>query len=125
MLLLNIVIDQNGSESKLNTISDGAKVIKTIFTLYKNYKPLAFFTIVAAILTVLGFGFFIPVFVGFLHSGLVRIPTLLVSVLFFICAVQSVFSGLILDNIIQTSKQNFEMRLIDCEHRLNKNKEQN
>lgn len=118
MLLLNIVTDQNGSESKLNTISDGVKVIKTIFALYKNYKPLAFFSIVSAILLVLGLVCFIPVFIGFLHSGLVRIPTLLVSVLFFICSVQSLFSGLILDNIIKTSKQNFEMRLIDCEHRL-------
>ncbi len=81
---------------------------------------MAFFSIVAGILFVLGLAFFVPVFVGFLHSGLVRIPTLLVSVLFFICSVQSLFAGLILDNIIKTSKQNFEMRLIDCEHRLKK-----
>ena len=120
MWLSNIEIDQNGSESKLNTISDGFKVIKTIFALYKNYKPMAFFSIVAGILFVLGLAFFVPVFVGFLHSGLVRIPTLLVSVLFFICSVQSLFAGLILDNIIKTSKQNFEMRLIDCEHRWKK-----
>lgn len=120
----NVIIEYRdrpeGSESKLNTISDGVKVIKTIFALYKNYKPLAFFSIVSAILMVLGFAFFIPVFIGFLHSGLVRIPTLLVSVLFFICSVLSLFSGLILDNIIKTSKQNFEMRLIDCEHRMKK-----
>ncbi len=79
---------------------------------------MAFFTIVAGILFMLGLVFFIPVFIGFLHSGLVRIPTLLVSVLFFICSVQSLFAGLILDNIIKTSKQSFEMRLIDCEDRL-------
>ena len=62
---------------------------------------MAFFSIVAGILFVLGLA-------------------LLVSVLFFICSVQSLFAGLILDNIIKTSKQNFEMRLIDCEHRLKK-----
>ena len=123
----NVIIEYRdrpeGSESKLNTISDGMKVIKTIFTLYKNYKPLAFFSIVGIILFVLGFGFFIPVFAEYLKTGLVgRIPTLVVSVLFFICSVQSFFSGLILDNIINTSKQNFEMRLIDCEHRLNNEK---
>lgn len=123
MSLSNIEIDQSGSELKLNTISDGMKVIKTIFTLYKNYKPLAFFSIVGFILFALGLIFFIPVFITYLKTGLVgRIPTLVVSVLFFICSVQSFFSGLILDNIINTSKQNFEMRLIDCEHRLNNKK---
>ena len=120
MLRWNIVIDQNGSESKLNTFSDGAKVIRTIFSLYKNYKPLAFFSIVAIILLVLGLLFFIPALIGYFQTGLVRVPTLIVSVLFFICSVQSFFSGLILDNIITTSKQNFEMRLIDCEHKLHK-----
>lgn len=118
----NIIIEYRdrpeGSESKLNTISDGIKVIKTIFSLYKNYKPLQFFSIITIILLICGIGFFIPAFVGYLHSGLVRIPTLLVSVLFFICSVQSLFAGLILDNIIKTSKQNFEMRLIDCEHKM-------
>lgn len=120
----NIIIEYRdrpeGSESKLNTISDGMKVIKTIFTLYKNYKPLAFFSIVTAILFVIGLAFFIPVFMGYLNTGLVRIPTLVVSVLFFIWAVQSLFSGLILDNIINTTRQDFEMRLIDCEYRMKK-----
>ena len=127
MKIKNVIIEYRdrpeGSESKLNTISDGAKVIKTIFTLYKNYKPLAFFSIIALVFLVLGFGFFIPVFAQYLRTGLVgRIPTLVVSVLFFMCSLQSFFSGLILDNIINNSKQNFEMRLIDCEHRLNKDK---
>ena len=120
----NVIIEYrdrpSGSESKLNTVSDGIKVMKTIFTLYKNYKPLAFFSIVTIILLVLGIAFFIPVFIQYLNTRLVRIPTLLVSVLFFICAVQSLFSGLILDNVINTTKQDFEMRLIDCEHRLKK-----
>ena len=109
-----------GSESKLNTVSDGVKVIKTIFSLYKNYKPLAFFSIVAIILLIIGLAFFIPILMQYLKSGEVRVPTLLVSGLFLICAVQSFFSGLILDNIINTAKQNFEMKLIDCEYRLKK-----
>ena len=64
-----------------------------------------------------------PVFVNYLKTGLVaRFPTLVVSILFLICSVQSFFSGLILDNIINTSKQNFEMRLIDCENKLKREK---
>lgn len=123
----NVIVEYRdrpeGSESKLNTISDGAKVIKTIFILYKNYKPLAFFSIVAIILFIIGIAFFIPVFLQYLKTGLVgRVPTLVVSILFLICAVQSFFSGLILDNIINNSKQNFEMRLIDCENRLKNEK---
>ena len=123
----NVIVEYRdrpeGSESKLNTISDGAKVIKTIFMLYKNYKPLAFFSIMALILLAIGIGFFIPVLWQYLKTGLVgRIPTLVVSILFIICAVQSFFSGLILDNIIKNTKQEFEMRMIDCENRFKNEK---
>ena len=117
----NVIIEYRdrpeGSESKLNTIFDGAKVIKTIFNLYKNYKPLAFFSIVSILLFIVGIAFFIPILIQYFNTGLVRVPTLLVGVLFLICSVQSFFSGLILDNIINTAKQSFEMRLIDCEYR--------
>jgi len=126
MKIKNIIVEYRdrpeGSESKLNTISDGIKVMKTIFGLYKNYKPFAFFSIIAIFLLICALVLFIPVFIEYLETGLVaRIPTLIISVLFFICSVQSLFSGLILDNIIKTSKQNFEMRLIDCENELAKN----
>ena len=68
-----------GSESKLNTYSDGFRVLKTIAQLYRNYKPMAFFGLVAAVLLILGIGFFIPVFVTFLETGRVgKIPTLIV-----------------------------------------------
>ncbi len=123
----NIIVEYRDrpvdSPSKLNTIPDGIKVIKTIFGFYKNYKPMAFFTLLAFLLSVVGFVFFVPVFIDFLHRGVVKIPTLVVSVLFFLCAVQSFFSGMILDNIIKNSKQTFEMRLIDCERELNSRKE--
>jgi hypothetical protein len=65
------------------------------------------------------------VFIDFLHRGGVKIPTLVVSVLFFLCAVQSFFSVMTLDNIIKNSKQIFEMRLIDCERRFKKDKGEN
>ena len=125
----NIIIEYRDrpadSPSKLNTIPDGIRVIKTIFSFYKNYKPFEFFTLLAFILAVIGLVFFVPVFIGFLHTGLVKIPTLVVSVLFFLCAVQSFFSGMTLDNIIKNSKQNFEMRLIDCERIFKKDKGEN
>ena len=126
MKIKNIIIDYRDrpadSPSKLNTIPDGIKVLKTIFGFYKNYKPMAFFTILTLILGIIGLAFFIPVFIDFLNRGVVKIPTLVVSVLFFLCSVQSLFTGLTLDNIIKNSKQTFEMRLIDCEHELNDRK---
>ena len=119
MKVKNVIVDYRDrpadSPSKLNTIPDGIKVIKTIFGFYKNYKPMAFFTLLAVILGIIGMFFFIPVFIEFLHTNEVRIPTLVVSVLFFLCAVQSFFSGMTLDNIIRDARQTFEMRLIDCE----------
>ncbi|MCI8277637.1 MAG: glycosyltransferase [Clostridia bacterium] len=122
MKIKNIIIEYRDrpadSPSKLNTIPDGIKVIKTIFGFYKNYKPMAFFTILTLLLTITGLAFFIPVFIDFLNRGVVKIPTLVVSVLFFLCAVQSLFTGLTLDNIIKNSRQSFEMRLIDCEREL-------
>lgn len=118
----NIIIDYRDrpvdSPSKLNTIPDGIRVIKTIFGFYKNYKPMAFFTLLAFLLGFLGMCFFIPVFIDFLHRGVVKIPTLVFSVLIFLCAVQAFFSGMILDNIIKNSKQTFELKLIDCEREL-------
>lgn len=123
----NVIIEYRDrpadSPSKLNTIPDGIKVISTIFGFYKNYKPLKFFLLFAFILGVIGLGLFIPVFIDFLHRGVVKIPTLVVSVLFFLCSVQSCFSGMILDNIIKNTKQNFEMRLIDVERNLNELKD--
>ncbi len=123
----NVIIEYRDrpidSPSKLNTIPDGIKVMKTIFGFYKNYKPMAFFTLFAFILGIIGLVFFIPVFVDFLHRGVVKIPTLVVSVLFFLFAVQAFFAGMILDNIIKNSKQTFEMRLIDCERELKDRKE--
>ena len=83
LLVENVIVTYRdrpeGSESKLNTYSDGFKVIKTIIKLYKNYKPFGFFSILAAILMLLSLGFFIPVFGEYLATGLVlKFPTLIV-----------------------------------------------
>ena len=107
-----------GSESKLNTYSDGIKVLMTIFRLFRIYKPLAFFGIVTCCLALASVGFFIPVMVEYLHTGVVdRFPTLFVCGFVMIAAIQSFFAGLILENIKQKNRQDFEMKLIEIASR--------
>lgn len=120
MYLDNVIIDyrdrQEGSVSKLNTYSDGFKVLKTIFRLFRNYKPMAFFGSFALVLAILSCAFFIPIFIQYLDSGLVpNFPTLIMCGFVMIAAIQAFFSGLILENIIQKNRQDFEMRLIEIQ----------
>lgn len=112
----NVIIEYrdrpNGSESKLNTFSDGFKVIKTIISLYKNYRPLSFFSLVTALLFIIGIIFLIPVMIDYFNTGLVpKMPSFMASIFFFICGIQSFFGGLILESIVKRSKQEFEIKL--------------
>lgn len=116
MLVENVIIDYrdrpDGSESKLNTYSDGAKVLKTIMGLYKNYKPMQFFGLLAAILMIIALAMFMPVFVVYLKTGLVpNFPTLIVSGFIAMSALQSFFAGLVLSTIVQKDRQLFEYKL--------------
>ena len=116
LLVENVIVTYRdrpeGSESKLNTYSDGLKVIKTIVKLYKNYKPFGFFSILAAILMLLSLGFFIPVLGEYLATGLVlKFPTLIVCGFVALAALVSFFSGVILSTINQKNLQDFEMEL--------------
>ncbi len=107
-----------GSESKLNTYSDGFKVLRTIARLYRNYKPLAFFGILALVLTLIAAMMFIPVLVEYFRTGLVaRFPTLIVSGFVAMAAILSLFSGLILQTMIHKNRQDFEMQLIRLQER--------
>jgi len=100
----------DGSISKLNTYSDGFKVLTTILKLFCNYKPFSFFGYIALILVLLSLGFFIPVFYDFLLSGTVeRFPTLFVCCFTGIAALLSFFSGMILMNINKNDKRFFEI----------------
>ena len=118
MAVENVVIEYRdrpeGSESKLNTVSDGIKVLKTIFNLCKNFKPLFFFTILAAIMTAVAVGFFIPmVLIPYIKTGLVEhFPTLIACCFMLLAAIISFFSGLILDSIKLKARREFEFRLI-------------
>ena len=114
-----------GSVSKLNTISDGIKVIKTISNFYKNYKPFCFFSILTFILAIIGTFFLIPVLVEYSITGLVpKLPSFLASIFFYLCAVQSFFGGLILQNTTEKARQQFEIYLNQAEFQYNQLKNQ-
>ena len=102
-----------GSVSKLNTYSDGMKVLFTIARLYRTYNPFGFFGIIALLLTAIAALFFIPVAVDFARTGLVeKFPTLIVCGFTMIAAIQSLFTGMQLQNNVQKNRQDFEMRLL-------------
>lgn len=103
----------HGSFSKLNTFRDGLKVIRTIFALYKEYRPLRFFSWLAIVLAALALVLFIPVFVEYLKIGLVpRFPTLIVSMFCGLAALQSFFTGLCLDVMVTKDRKAYELKLI-------------
>ena len=121
----NVIIEYRDrpeeSFSKLNTYADGARVIKTIITLYKNYRPLSFFLWISIICAIIGTVFLIPVLIDYVNSGLVpKMPSFVASVFFYMCMVQSFFGGLILQTLINKSKQEFEIKLNEFEDRKNK-----
>ena len=116
MFCENVVIEYRdrpeGSESKLNTYSDGFKVLLTIARLFKNYKPFPFFLMIALVLFLLSVGFFIPVLITFFKTGMVdKIPTVIVCGITMLASIISFFSGLVLDTIKQKNRQDFEMEL--------------
>ena len=124
MLVENVIIDYrdrpDGSESKLNTYSDGFKVMRTILKLYKDYKPLRFFSVIAAVLLILAIMFFIPVLIEYIETGLVpNFPTLIVCGFCVTAALMSYFSGLILSTMVQQNRQDFEYKLIETQRRYN------
>lgn len=113
----NVIIEYRdrpeGSVSKLNTFSDGFKVLIRILNLYKNYKPFSFFSLLSAVLAVLGIGFLIPVILEYVETGLVpKFPTLIVCCFVLVAALQSFFAGLVLQSMEQKNKQDFEMQLL-------------
>lgn len=115
--LVEIPIDYRdrpeGSESKLNTFSDGLKVLRTIVTLFKEYRPMRFFGWLAVLLAVVGIALVIPVLVDYFHTGLVmRFPTLFVSLFLLLAALLSLFTGLCLDVMVEKDRKQYELRLI-------------
>ena len=101
-----------GSISKLNTYSDGFKVIKTIALLFREYKPFIFFSIISLILLLISIGFILPVIIQYLNTGLVpKYPSLIVSGIIFLFACLLWSCGIILDVITKKHKQLYELYL--------------
>lgn len=121
MQIDNVVVEYRdrpeGSVSKLNTYSDGFRVLGTIFRLYRDYKPFGFFSLLAAFLLVIAALFFIPVLFEFLRTGLVlKFPTLIVCGFVVMAAIQSFFAGLVLSNMAMKNRRDFEYRFnLVCE----------
>lgn len=116
MQIDNVVIEYRdrpeGSASKLNTYSDGFKVLRTIARLYRDYKPMGFFSIMAAILAILAIIFVVPVFSEYWRTGQVlRFPTLIVCGFTMMAALQSFFAGMMLSNMALNHRREFEVRL--------------
>ena len=120
MRIDHVVVDYRnrpaGSQSKLNTYSDGIKVLGMILKLFRVYRPLAFFGLLSLLLALTAGIFFIPVFLEYLRTGLVaRFPTLIVCGFVMLTAIQSFFTGLMLQNAVQKNRRDFEMTLIEIE----------
>lgn len=123
MYIDNVIINYRdrpeGSESKLNTYSDGLKVLNTIIRLFRTYNPMKFFGLIAAVLALISIVFFIPVMIEYINTGLVpNFPTLIVCGFTMISAIQSFFVGMQLQTILQKNRQDFEMNL----HRVSEEK---
>lgn len=117
MSLENVVVEYRdrpkSSESKLNTISDGIKVIFTIIRLLRLYKPIVYFGLISILSFVLGLCLLIPLFVSYLRTGLIEnIPILITSCFVILISIISLFSGWLLNTIAWKNRQDFETNLI-------------
>ncbi len=116
MQIENVIVDYRdrpeGSESKLNTFSDGFKVLHTIVKLYRDYKPFGFFGLCSAVLALIAVVLFIPILITYIETGMVdRFPTLFVCGFIGLAAIQSLFTGLMLSNMALKNRRDFEYRL--------------
>lgn len=117
MALSNVIVDYRdrpeGSESKLNTIKDGIAVLMTILKLWRNYKPAQYFGCISFLLMLFSAAVFIPaVMLPFMHTGIVeKFPTLIVCGFIAMASLLSFFTGMVLQNLIEKEKREFEFRL--------------
>lgn len=101
-----------GSASKLNTISDGIKVIRMIGVLFKDYRPLKFFCLVSLLLGLIGLALGVPVISEFFATGLVpRLPTAVLAVAFMFLSGLSLATGMILDSVAKVERKQWELAM--------------
>ncbi|UOQ94438.1 glycosyltransferase family 2 protein [Halobacillus shinanisalinarum] len=102
----------DGSESKLNTFSDGYKVLNKIFNLFKEYKPMLFFSFWSGLLLLLGLSAGIPVIIEFINTGYIsKVPSAILAVGLVILSVLSLVCGLILDTVAANFNKQYELEL--------------
>ncbi len=122
----NVIVEYRdrpeGSESKLNTYSDGLRVIRKMMQLYRNYKPMQFFGILGGLLVIIAAILFLPILLEYFATGLVpRFPTLIVCGFMVLAALLSFFSGMILEGMCAKDRRDFEYRLNrTCSDRMGK-----
>lgn len=101
-----------GSVSKLNTYTDGAKVIMTIFNMYRHYKPMRFFGVLSLAFLIAAVALFLPVLFEFIRTGLVpRFPTFIASGFFMLTGLLLFACGLVLDTNATNSRKDFEIQM--------------
>ena len=99
-----------GSVSKLNTYSDGMKVLKTIAVLFKEYKPMGFFGLISLLLVLISLIFLIPPFAGYFATGEVaKFPSLIVGCFILLTSILSLMCGIILQVIVKKDRQQYEL----------------
>ncbi len=104
-----------GSVSKLNTYSDGFRVLKTIFLMVREYRPLMFFSFLSLIFLIISAIMFFPIFFDYLQTSYVdRVPTMVTSGFVLVLSVLSFFCGLILDVVAQKYRQIYQIILNHC-----------
>lgn len=114
--LVEIPIDYRdrpeGSESKLDTYSDGFKVLLTILKMFKDYKPLLFFSIISFIFFLFGLIFGVPVINEFIHTGFItKVPSSILATGLMVFALLLLITGLILDTVVTNAKKEYELNL--------------
>lgn len=102
-----------GSESKLNTFSDGFKVLMMIGSLFKDYRPLALFNSIGFILIIIGLIIGVPVVADYAHTGLVpRLPSAVLATAIVGAGMLSIVCGLILDTAVKGRRKDYEMKVV-------------
>ncbi len=125
MQVENVVVEYRdrpkGSVSKLNTYSDGIRVVRKMLQLYKNYKPLKFFGLLGLLLIIVAGILMIPIVAEYFRTGLVpRFPTLIICGFMVLAGIQSFFTGMMLEVMAAKDKKDFEYRLARV-HKVKKN----
>ncbi|HEL1542265.1 glycosyltransferase family 2 protein [Streptococcus suis] len=110
-----------GSESKLSTFSDGFKVLRMIFNLFKDYKPLIFFTILTIVCFILGLIVGLPVIGEFAKTGMInKLPSAVLATGFMILSALSFVAGFILDTVVRQQRMQYELKVYDYYHTISK-----